>query len=52
MSALRDSAQEYLAVRRALGARLHRTATDLHRFVDFLEREGADFVTTQLALRW
>lgn len=52
MSALRDAVEEYVAVRRALGAKLHRTAADLRGFVDYLEREGAEFVTTELALRW
>ena len=52
MTALRDAVEEYLAVRRSLGAQLHRTAIDLRQFVEYLEREGADFVTTDLALRW
>lgn len=52
MSALRDAVDEYVALRRALGAQIHRAAGDLHRFVDYLEDEGADFVTTELALRW
>jgi len=52
MTALRDAVEEYLAVRRALGAQIYRTAADLHRFVDYLEREGADFITIELALRW
>lgn len=52
MTAFRDAVEEYLAVRRALGAQICRTAASLNRFVEFLECEGADFVTTQLALRW
>ena len=52
MSALRDAVEEYVAVRRALGAKLQRAAADLRGFVDYLEREGAEFVTTELALRW
>jgi len=52
MSALRDAVEEYVAIRRALGTRLRLAATALHRFVDFVEEQGADFVTTDLALRW
>ena len=52
MSALRDAVEEYIAVRRVLGAKLHHAATVLRGFVDYLEREGAEFVTTELALRY
>jgi integrase len=39
-------------VRRALGAQLREPAVTLGRFVAFLEREGAEFITLDLALRW
>lgn len=52
MSALRDALTEYVAIRRALGTQLREPAMALARFVDFLEREGAEFVTSVLALRW
>jgi len=52
VSTLRDAVEEYLALRRALGSQLERTATELRGFSVFLEHEGADFVTTRLALRW
>lgn len=52
MSALRDAVEEYLALRRALGSAIPYAAPTLRQFVDFLDREGADFVTTQLALQW
>ena len=52
MSALRDGALEYIAIRRALGARFLEPGQALGHFVDFLEREGAQFVTSELALRW
>ena len=52
MSTLRDAIEEYVAIRRGLGTQLRLPAVALHRFVDFLEREGAEFVTTELALRW
>lgn len=52
MSALRSSVVAYVAIRRALGARFTEPATALGHFVDFLESEGAQFVTTALALRW
>jgi integrase len=50
--ALRDAVEEYLTIRRALGSAIPRAAAELRRFATFLEGEGTDFVTTQLALRW
>jgi integrase len=52
MSALHDAVEEYLSIRRALGSPIPAAATQLRRFADFLEREGADFVTIPRALRW
>ena len=52
MSTIRDSLVQYVAVRRALGSKFRDQAGTLSRFVDFLEREGNEFVTTQCALRW
>lgn len=52
MSALQTALAEYLAVRRALGFKLHNTGATLHQFVQFAEREGAVCITTELALRW
>ena len=52
MSAIRDALVQYVAVRRALGTKFREPALTLEHFVDFLEREGAKFITTELALRW
>ncbi len=52
MSTLRDALAQYVAVRRALGTQLREPAVTLGHFVEFLEREGAEFITTELALRW
>jgi integrase/recombinase XerD len=52
MSALRDALDDYVVIRRGLGTEFRLAATALRRFVDFLDREGAAFVTTKLALRW
>lgn len=52
MSTPREALEEYLALRRGLGAQLFRPGAHLHRFIEFLEREKADAVTTELALRW
>jgi integrase len=41
-----------VAVRRALGATFYEPALALDHFVDLLEHEGAEFITTDLALRW
>lgn len=52
MSTIRDSLGKYVAVRRALGASFYEPTLALGHFVDLLEREGAEFITIDLALRW
>jgi integrase len=52
MIALRDALAKYVAVRRALGTQLREPAQALGNFLDFLECEGATFITTELAVRW
>jgi hypothetical protein len=52
MSALHDALTEYLAARRALGTQLMWPESSLRNFVDFVEAEGAEFLTTELAVRW
>jgi integrase len=49
---LRIALNDYLAVRRALGHQLRLPGRLLRRFVEFAEQEGADYITTELALRW
>jgi hypothetical protein len=41
-----DAQTEYLATRRALGTQLRWPESSLRRFVNFVEAEGADFVTS------
>jgi integrase len=52
MNALRKSLRQYVALRRALGTKLREPAATLEHFVDFLQREKAEFITSELALRW
>jgi len=52
MNTIRDALTQYIAVRRALGTRLREPAVTLGHFVESLEREGAEFITTNLAIRW
>jgi len=52
MSALHDALTEYLATRRALGTQLGWPESSLRRFVDFVEAQGMEFVTTEIAVRW
>jgi integrase len=52
MSPLRDSLEDYLALRRALGTRLAEPGMALSAFVGFLEAEGLDHITTASAVRW
>jgi site-specific recombinase XerD len=52
MSAMHDALTQYVALRRALGTRFQEPARTLVHFVEFLEREGAEFITSELAFRW
>jgi integrase len=52
MSELRKALEEYLSIRRNLGFKLQRTGKLLPDFAVFAEKEGASFITTELALRW
>jgi len=46
------SAQEYLALRRALGFKLYQETWLLPDFVGFLTAHGSPFITTELAVCW
>jgi integrase len=52
MSRLRDAAEEYLVMRRALGFKLTTQGRLLLSFVDYAEAHHADRITTDLALAW
>lgn len=52
MSVLRQAAEDYLRIRRALGYKLERAGEMLPHFIDFLEDNGQDTITIDLALAW
>ena len=52
MTALRQAAEEYLSMRRALGYRLVTQGRLLASFISYLERAGADTVTIEAAVAW
>ncbi len=52
MNELQLLLDEYLATRRALGAKLKLSGRLLQRFVAFVTRRKATFITTELAVRW
>jgi integrase/recombinase XerD len=52
MSGLRARAEEYLAMRRALGFKLDSWGPRLMSFIGFCEARGATTVTTDLAVEW
>lgn len=52
MSTLRQALDDYLALRHAMGFKLHDARTQLPQFVTFLERQGAAFITTAWAVHW
>jgi integrase/recombinase XerD len=52
VTGLRAALADYLALRRALGYKLVVAERLLGQFLDFLEANGAEVITTALALRW
>ncbi|MGH9189540.1 MAG: tyrosine-type recombinase/integrase [Acidimicrobiales bacterium] len=52
MTDLAAHVDDYLALRRALGYKLHGYDTILHDFAAWLDRGGADVITAELALTW
>jgi integrase len=52
MNALRQRAEEYLAIRRALGFKLITQGQLVMSFIGYCERIGAQVLTTDLALAW
>lgn len=52
MTDLRQTATDYLRVRRALGYKLQRDGELLPDFIEFLERAGAQQINNELALAW
>jgi len=52
MKPLRESIEEYVTMRRALGFKLREDGAALADFATFMERQGTDRITTQLALAW
>jgi len=52
MKELREALEEYLEVRRMFGFKLRAAGSLLHQFVSFVGREGASYITTELAVQW
>ncbi len=52
MNTLSVALKKYLALRRKLGSQLRGVDSGLQDFVAFAKREGASYITTDLALRW
>lgn len=52
MKTLRQSAADYLALRRSLGFKLHRAETRLRQFLSFMKERKSTRITTTLALEF
>ena len=52
MNTLHSSLQDYLALRRGLGFKMHDAGRMLPRFVSFLQARQEPHITAQLALEW
>ena len=51
-TSLRESMEKYVALRRGLGFKLYHETWWLPSFAAFLEQQGSDVITVELALRW
>ena len=52
MTSLRQALSDYLRVRRRLGFQLNTDQRLLENFVEFMERAGAERITSELAVKW
>jgi integrase/recombinase XerD len=52
MSSLRQAAEDYLRIRRALGFKLENPGRLLPQFLDYLESVGGETITTKHAVLW
>lgn len=52
MNKIHDCLKQYVATRRALGFSFYEPALSLAHFVNFMGRERAKWITSDLALRW
>ena len=52
MNDLYTALDEYLSVRRVLGFKLRDEGTALPKFLHFMEKKGASYITPDLALQW
>jgi integrase/recombinase XerD len=52
MNTLHTLLEDYLAMRRALGFKLHTQGTGLTTFVSYVEAAGIDHITNEVALSW
>src|SRR6266404_7137232 len=52
MKSLKQSAQDYIRMRRLLGFKMRHEERRLRRFVSFMELQKATYITTKLALTW
>lgn len=52
MNSLHSALEDYLALRRGLGYKMHDAARLLPRFVSFLEARREPYITAQSALQW
>jgi integrase/recombinase XerD len=52
VNTLRAAASDYLTLRRALGFKLYDAGLLLEQFIDFLQANHADTITTALAVHW
>jgi integrase/recombinase XerD len=52
MNSMREALNEFLTSRRGAGLRLRAAGYALEKFVSFMEKRGAGYITTALAVEW
>ncbi|NQY66009.1 MAG: tyrosine-type recombinase/integrase, partial [Alteromonadaceae bacterium] len=52
MNTLHQTLSDYLSLRQAMGFKLHEAQRLLPQFINFLEAQGAEYITTDFAVKW
>jgi hypothetical protein len=52
MNTLHQTLHDYISLRQAMGFKLNEAQRLLPQFIDFLEHQGSEYITTDLAVKW
>lgn len=52
MNTLHQTLHDYISLRQAMGFKLNEAQRLLPQFIDFIEHQGSEYITTDLAVKW